>query len=115
MQTYKTHRIYFPQRLQQLWCSVEGRLGGYPNRTNLWVHFAHFHAQETIVIPEEGNRNYPRCPQYDMFVSHKALIGQNTMKEFCRWGAESNRRRMAEEEARKEAETSFTADGIPLA
>ena len=47
--------VYFPKRLLRLRCPVEGCLGGSSNWTNLQVHFAHRHAQNTIVILEEGN------------------------------------------------------------
>ena len=85
------------------------------NRTNLWVHFAHQHARDTIVILEEGNRPYPRCPQYDIFFSHKDLTIRHRITAFYRRGAERKRRRLVEEEARAGDETEITAYGIPLA
>ena len=48
-------------------------MGGDSNRTNLRVQFAHRHVRDTIVILEEGNPPYPRCPMCDMFMSHKSL------------------------------------------
>ena len=94
---------------------VEGCLGGASNRTNLRVQFAHRHTQDTIVILEEGNRPYPRCPQCDIFWSHKALNGRHLTMAFCLQGSERKRCRLAEEEERTGAETEITEYGIPLA
>ena len=58
----------FLKLILRLWWLVEGCLGGASNRTNLRVHFTHRHAQDTIVILEEGNLPYPRCPKCNMFV-----------------------------------------------
>ena len=87
--------------LLRLRCPVEGCLGGASNRSNLPVHFAHRHVRDTIVILEEGNRPYPRCPKCDVSVSHKPLNGRK-------------RRRLAEEEARAGTVTETTAYGTPL-
>ena len=38
---------------------------------------------DTIVILEDGNRNYPRCPKCDMFVSHKDLNGRHLNMALC--------------------------------
>ena len=61
---------------------MEGCLRGASNQTNLKVYFAHLHAWDTIVILEEGNQPYPRCPQCDMFVSHKALNVRHLTTDF---------------------------------
>ena len=111
----QTYRVYFPKRLLRMRCPVEGCLGGASNRINIRVNFAHFHARDTIVILEEGNRPYPRLPQCDMFVSHRSLNGRHLTTDFCRQGAERKRRRLAEEGALGGAEASFSAYGIPLA
>ena len=66
------------------------------------------------MVLEEGNRPYPRCPQGDMFVTHKALNGQHMMTTFCQRRSERKRRRLEEEEARAESDMAFTANGIPL-
>ena len=92
----QNYRVFFPKRLLRIRCPVEGFLGGASNRANLRVHFAHRHAQDTIVILEEGNRPYPRCPQFDMFVSHKDLNGLYLTTALCRRGAERKRRRLTE-------------------
>ena len=70
-------------------------MGGASNWTNLRVHFAHRHARNTIVILEEGNRPYHRCPKCDMFVSHKALNGRHLATAFCCRGEERKRRCLA--------------------
>ena len=57
--------------------------------------------QDKIVILEEGNRLYPRCPQCDMFVPQKALNGQNIATAFYIQLMYMNWRRLAEEEARE--------------
>ena len=73
----QTYRVSLPKRLLRLRCLVEGCLGWDSNRTNLQVHFAHCHVQDTILILYEGNRPYPLCPKCNMFVSHKALNGRH--------------------------------------
>ena len=67
---------------------MEGCLGGDSNWTNLRVHFVHRYARDTIVILEESNRPYPKCPQCDIFVSQKDLNGRHLMTAFCRRGSE---------------------------
>ena len=49
-------------------------------------YFAHIHMRETIVILEEGNRPYPRCPKCKFFVSHEALNGRHLAADFCHRG-----------------------------
>ena len=66
------------------------------------------------MILEEGNQPYTRCPQCDMFVSHKSLNGNFTKPEIFRWGLESKQHRLAEEETRAVAETAITEYGTPL-
>ena len=67
------------------------------------------------MILEEGNQPYPRCPQCEMFVSHKTLNGRHMTTALCQRGAKRKWLRLAEEEERAGAETAFTSDGIPLA
>ena len=64
---------------------------------------------------EEGNRPYPRCPQCDIFVSHKALKGRHLTTDFCRQGAKKKRCRLAEEEAQAGMEAAFTDYRTPIA
>ena len=61
-------------------------MGWASNRTNLWFHFAHRNAQDTIGILEEGNQPYPWYPKCDMFVSHNSLNVRNPVTEFLRRG-----------------------------
>ena len=68
----------------------------------------------TIVILEEGNQPYPRCPQCDIFLSQKALNGQNLSKDFFLQVTERKRYHLAEEEAREEAEALIKSYGTPL-
>ena len=93
-QTYRVSSTKYMLRIQ---CLVEGCLGGASNRTNLWVHFAHLHAQDTIIILEDGNWPYPWCPKYDMFVSHKSLNIQHLTTTFWRMGEERKLIRLTEE------------------
>ena len=43
------------------------------------------------MILEKGNQPYARCPQCDMFVSHKALSGRHMTAAFFRQGVERKR------------------------
>ena len=74
----------------------------------------HIGVQDTIVILEEGNQPYPRCPQCDTFVPHKFLNGQKLKTELCRQGMERKWSCLAEEEAREGTEQAITAYGDPL-
>ena len=38
---------------------AEDRKGKMTMRTNLWIHFVHQHARDTILILEEGNHPQP--------------------------------------------------------
>ena len=110
----QTYRVSFLKHLSRLWCLVAGCLGGASSRTNLRIHFVHCHVRDAIVILEEGNRPYPRFPQCDMFVPHKALNGQHLSLSLCRRGMESKWRRLAEKEAREGTDRETTAYGVPL-
>ena len=57
------YRVSLPKMMAQLMCLVEGYWGEVTNRTNPQVQFAHHNVRETIVILEEGNRPYTRCPK----------------------------------------------------
>ena len=83
-----TYRVSFLKRLLRLRCLVEGCLGGASIRTSLRVHFARRHLRDAILILEEGNQYYPSCPQFDMFVSIKALNGRLLATAYCLRGAE---------------------------
>ena len=79
----QTYQVSFLAALTRLRCPVEGCQGGATSRTNLWVHFAHRHVRDTIVILEEGKRPYPRCLKCDMFVSQRALNGRHPSIDLC--------------------------------
>ena len=79
----QTYRVSLTKHMQMIQFPVEGCLGGASNQANLRVNFLHRHTRDTIVIMEEWNQPYPRCPQCDMFVSHKALNGRHMNKAFC--------------------------------
>ena len=66
------------------------------------------------MILEEDNCPYPRCPQCNMFVPHKALNVWNLTNVLCRRGMERKWHRLAEEEPREETERALTAYGSPL-
>ena len=60
------------------------------------VHFVHRHAQDTVVILEEGNLPHPRYPRCDLQVPTKALNGHHLGTVQCKKGAELKQRRLAE-------------------
>ena len=107
-------QVSFPKHLSRLQCPVAGCLGGDLSWTNLRVHFAHRHVGETIVILEEGNCPYPRCPQCDMFVPQKALNGRHLTTAFYRRNIERKWNRLVEEEAREGMQCPLTAYIVPL-
>ena len=111
----QNYQVSLPKCLLRLRCPVEGCLGGASSRINLRVHLTNRHVRDKIVILEEGNQPYPRCPKCDMFVPHKSLNGRNPATDFCRMGGGSKRRRLEEEEAQAGTEMVITAYGILLA
>ena len=110
----QNYRVSFPKNLLRLRCPVYGCLGGASNRTNLLVHFAHCQAWYTIVVLDEGNRPYPRCPKCDMFVLHQDLKFRHLATAFCQREEERKRRCLAEDEARAGTELAITAYGTPI-
>ena len=89
-------------------------MGGASSRTNLHIHFEHHHVRDTIVILEEGNWPYPRCPQCNIFVPQKALNGRNLATEFCRRIMEKKWSLLAEEESWAGTERALTDYGALL-
>ena len=69
---------------------------------------------DAIVILEESNRPYPRCPQCGMFVPQKALNCRHLATALCRQGMDRKWRSLAEEEAREGTVRALTAYGVPL-
>ena len=94
----QNYLVSLPKLLSRLRCLVEGCLGGVSSRTNLQIHFTHRHMQDKVVILEDGNWMYPRCPQCDMFASQKAVNSRNLVTDFCQRGAYRKWRRLVEEE-----------------
>ena len=78
------------------------------------VHFFHQHVQDNVVILEEGNLPHPWCPRFDMLVTWHDLNRRHLSIAQCVMGAESKRRRLAEEELRESLERAFQAYGEPL-
>ena len=86
---------------------MEGRLGNLAMRTERWVHFVHWHVQDTVVILEEGNSPHPWCARFHMQVPRKALNGRHLGTSQCAKGAERKQRRLAETETRENLERAF--------
>ena len=80
-------------------------------RTAMRVHFVHWHVQETVVMPEEGNSPHPRCARCDMQVPRQALNGRHLGTAQCAKEAERKRRRLDETETRENSERAFRAYG----
>ena len=55
----RLYRVSFPRASGLVGCLVEGCRGQASTRTNLRIHFVHFHMRYTIMILEEGNRHHP--------------------------------------------------------
>ena len=54
------YHVYLLKSSGSLACLMEGCHGREDIQTNLWVHFAHCHMQDTMVILEEVERLNPR-------------------------------------------------------
>ena len=80
-------------------------------RAAMRVHFLHRHVHDTVVILEEGNFPYTRCPLCDMMVPWKALNGTHRRTSECNRGAERKRRQLAAEEEREVTTRAFSAYG----
>ena len=78
------------------------------------MYFTHLHVQDTIVILEEGNRSYPRCPQCDIFVPKNSLNVRHLATTFCRRGMERRWCCLEKEDAREGTERLLTAYGPTL-
>ena len=67
-----------------------------------------------IVILEEGNCPYYRCPKYDMFIFHWAISGRNLSTDVSDREMIRSTSKLAEEEARSGAAKALTTYGRPL-
>ena len=110
----KTYQVYFPSAIMRLRCPVARCQGGETIRTNLQVHFAHRHVKDDVVILEEGNHPYPRCPKCEMFVSQQELNVRDNSTALCQQGEDHKQRHMAAEEAEAREAMALTAYGRPL-
>ena len=81
-------------------CPLEGCPGRAGMRTEMRMHFFNRHVRDILIILEEVNLPYPRCPQCDMLVPWRVLNGRHHATAQCKMGAEQKRRRMAEAELR---------------
>ena len=98
-----------PQR-----CPMEGCTGRVVTRTEIQVHFMHWHVLDTVVILEEVNIHHPRCPRCIMLFPCHTLNRSHPATVQCAIGAERTIRRLAEEELRGISERAFEAYGTPL-
>ena len=71
------------------------------------VHLWRRHVRNIVIIMEEVNLPYPRCPRCDMFVPCRALNGRHKNTEMCRSGADKKRRRLVEAEVRDSVEMAL--------
>ena len=95
-------------------CPVEGCQGGMTSRTNPRVHFAHCHVRDTIVILEEGNRNYPHCHKFDMLVSKNALNDRQPYTSLCQQVEDQKHLHLAAYEVEAGEEMVITTYSQPL-
>ena len=93
----QNYRVSFLKYLLRIQCPVEEYLDWASNPTNLWVHFFHCHAQETIMILKGDNRHCSKCSKSDMFVSHTTLNSWHLATAVCCMGEERKQRRLEEE------------------
>ena len=66
------------------------------------------------MIPEEGNRPYPKCRQCNMFVPQNYISGRHLATALFRRVMERKWNFLEEEEARVGKDRAFTAYGVPL-
>ena len=75
------------------------------------MHFFNRHVRDIVIILEEGNLPYPRCPQCNILVPWRALNGRHHATAQCAKGAERKRRQIAEAELRDSTERAFEVYG----
>ena len=69
----RIYRLSLPRAAGSIGFPVGDCEGQATMRTNLWIHFVHFHVQDTVVIMKEGNRPHPHCQTCEMFVPWAVL------------------------------------------
>ena len=109
------YRVFFPRTTGLVACPVEDCRGGTTSRANLLINFVHRHAQDMIMIMEEGNQPRPCCPDCNMFVPWVVINRRHPTTTLCVRGAEQKHQRLAEEESRERSSIAFRAYGQPLA
>ena len=109
-----TYNIAFPTSGVPRNCPIKGCRGRAETQTAMQVQFLHWHVQDTVIIPEEGNLPNPRCPWCNMLVPWRDLNRWHLSTAQCAKGAERKLRRMAEEEMWESAERDFQDYRRPL-
>ena len=71
------------------------------------MQFSYRHPWESIVILEDGNKLFPRCPQCNMFVPQEALNRAHPTSEMYWGGTERKRRRLVAEDTEERTERVF--------
>ena len=83
--------------------------GTASSETNLWVNFAHRNPRDSIVILEEGNQPYPRCPQCDIFFPRDELNQAHSTSVMCWRRLDSNQQRLVVEDTEERMGRIFLA------
>ena len=96
----RTYGMAFPTKEGPRQFPVKGCSGWASTRTDMGVHFWHWHVRDTVVILEDGNIHHPQFPLCDMMVPWRSLNGSHKSTVHCKKGAERKRRSLAVEEAR---------------
>ena len=82
--------------------------------TFLPVKFLLRHVRDTVIIVEEVNLSYPRCPHCNVVVPWLALNVRHPNTSQCAKGVERKRRRMAAEDIQEITKRDFCAYVLPL-
>ena len=71
-------------------CPLEVFPGRAIIRTNLWLHFMHQHAEDTILVLNKGPGIHPQCEQCDMFTPRVVMAELHLVTTMCKIGSEQN-------------------------
>ena len=96
-------------------CPIEGCRGQTATKTDMRVHFLHWHIRDTVIILKKGNPSCPWCLWYNMLVPWKDLNGQNVITSQCAKRTERKRRKLSEEEMQERTERAFQTYVRPFA
>ena len=80
--------------------SNQGMSGTHGDKDSDAGTLFHQNFLDTVVILEEGNLPHPQCPRCNILVPWRALNGGHITTAQCSRRAESNQRRMTDEELR---------------